>query len=312
MENCAYTSPETAEHSMKCSVISRNCSCYRRGRVTKMIVRMMLALSLCPFTVRFAHATTYDSDGSPSDVQAKANLCSEGDTGTIPAGTFHWKTGAVLNVPANVTLSGAGTSATGGGDQSVIIDDYASNAVLISITVASSGVFRMTGLTVQGGLGVLKDNGVTSLTGPGQVRLDHIHINTQSYHTLIPLHALMIGRGITGVLDHSLVDLYSTSAIYPVNGVDSQGNSDWASATGFGSSNAFFIEDNIITGTAATHDTRIVDAYTGGHYVIRFNTVIASCLGEDHATGHSGDDRGCRSHELYGNLCTQGVSQTVP
>ncbi len=216
--------------------------------------------------------------------------------------------------PANLILQGAGTTVTGGGDQTVVIDDYTANNQLVNLTVNATGVFRITGITFQGGLGVLKDVGLIAISGPGQIRVDHSHINTQTYNTSNngKLHALVAGIGIIGVIDHCLLDFYSTSALYPLNGTDNQGNADWAAATGFGTSNYLFVEDNIITGSPAFHDTRIYDAYTGGRIVVRFNNVIASTLGEDHATGHSGDDRGARSHEIYGNLCTQGVGQTEP
>src|SRR5207244_2721981 len=131
MENCAYTNPETAEHSMKCSVISRNSSRYRRGRVTKMIVRMKVLFVIIPFwflsTARVGLSATINAASvSYVDVATAVRLASAGDTVVIPPGSANWTQGLVWTAPANVTLKGAGTSATGGGDQTVIIDNYAS------------------------------------------------------------------------------------------------------------------------------------------------------------------------------------------
>ena len=248
---------------------------------------------------------------SATAVQAALNQASTGDTVVIPAGTCTWTTGVSWTAPANVTLFGAGTSAAGGGDQTVIVDNYATNTPLLRINVANAGTFRMSGITIQGGSGVLKDGGLLQVNGPGTVRLDHLHLNTQSYSPANNLRVLAIGGGVNGVLDHSILALYSTSAVYITNGTNS-GNTDWATATNPGGGAYFFIEDNLINGTPASHDTRLYDCFTGGRIVVRFNTLTASTVAEDHATGHSGDDRGCRSHEIYGNTQAPGAGQAEP
>jgi hypothetical protein len=273
---------------------------------------IVLALML---PVPEAHAATIEAAScSAGDVQSALDRASSGDTVSVPAGTCSWTTAVLWAAPANVTFMGAGTSATGGGDRTVIVDDYAANSPLLSITVPDTGAFRMSGMTFQGGSGVLKDGGMLQLNGPGMVRLDHLHLSTQTYSPSNNLKVLVVGDGIYGVLDHSILDLFSTSAIYIYNGAgsDGQGNTTWASDTNFGVSSFFFIEDNIIHGTPDSHDTRVVDCFTAGRFVIRFNSLVASCAGEVHATGHAGDDRGCRAQEIYGNLSTSGSGQTEP
>lgn len=254
---------------------------------------------------------------SDTDVQACMNGSSPcvgvtaGDTIVLPAGTCSWDTQVSWTAPANMTLKGAGTSATGGGDQTVIVDDSTTGAPILAITVAATGTFRMTGITLQGGSGTLKNSGMFTLIGPGTVRLDHLHLDSQAYSPSVNNRIITIGAGIRGVLDHSILDMYSTSAVYITNGTSS-GNPEWAAATNFGSSDYFFIEDNEINGTPASHDTRLYDCLTGGKVVARFNTFVASTMGEDHATGHAGDDRGCRSREIYGNTGALGAGQTEP
>ena len=61
---------------------------------------------------------------SASDVQAALNQAHAGDTVNIPAGTCHWTTGLLWTAPANVTIRGAGDSSLGGGDRTVIVDDF--------------------------------------------------------------------------------------------------------------------------------------------------------------------------------------------
>ena len=61
-----------------------------------------------------------------NDVQAALNLAAAGDTAFIPAGTCHGRPAFRWTAPANVTLQGAGNLlVVGGGDGTVIIDDYA-------------------------------------------------------------------------------------------------------------------------------------------------------------------------------------------
>lgn len=273
---------------------------------------MLLFALLLSASANAGASTITAASCSASAVQAALNQASAGDTVFIPAGTCSWTTRVSWTAPANVTVHGAGSATVqGGGDATVIVDDLATNSPLLSISVSASGVFRLYGLTVQGGTGVLKDNGLFMVSGPGMVRLDHLHLNTQTYSPRNNTKILVLGSGIIGVLDHAILDMFSTSAIYPVNGTNS-GNTDWASDTGFGTNNYFFVEDSIITGTPSTHDTRGYDCYTGGRIVMRFNTFVASCVAEDHATGHAGDDRGCRSREIYGNLSMMGAGQTEP
>jgi hypothetical protein len=250
---------------------------------------------------------------SSADVQTALNAASAGDVVYIPAGTCNWSSQVSRTVPANVTLMGAGTSATGGGDQTVIVDNYSTDSPLLNLVVANTGTFRMSGITFQGGTGVLKNAGLININGPGTIRLDHLHLNSQTYSVPDNGNVKMptIGQGVIGVLDHSILDLYNGSAVYAINGTNS-GNTQWASATNFGGSDYFFVEDNQINGDAAHHSARVYDCYTGGNVVVRFNTLAGVCAGEDHSTGHAGDDRGCRSHEIYGNSLALGSGQTEP
>ena len=249
---------------------------------------------------------------SASDVQAALNKASAGDTVAIPAGNCGWTSKVSWTAPANVTLMGAGTSVTGGGDLTVITDNYGVNSPLLTINVSSNGTFRMTGITVKGGSGSLKDGGLIHIGGPGSVRLDHLHLNTQSYSPSNNLKVMWVDNEVYGVIDHSILDLYSTSAIYMYNGSGDDGNTTWTQPTNFGGSNFFFIEDNIINGTPSTRDSRVVDCFTAGRYVIRFNSFNAASISEQHATGHASDDRGCRAHESYGNLGKPGAGQSQP
>jgi hypothetical protein len=257
---------------------------------------------------------------SATDVQTAFNSVTNSTTTVnIPAGTCAWTTQVTLTVPsgsATLSIIGAGSlTTTGGGDQTAIIDNLTANSVLLGISLNSSGTFRMSGMTFQGGSGGIKDGGMIAIDGPGAARLDHDHFNFQTYGSCPRSFMVVLGNQVTGVMDHSILDQCQTSTILFVNGTSNdQGNTSWTQATGFGTSNFFFIEDNLVNGTASgsIYEGRIGDCWTAGRYVVRFNTITTTSGPEQHATGHSGDDRGCRAQEVYGNLFQQGAGQSQP
>ena len=260
-----------------------------------------------------AEATVITANScSANDVQSALNSAEAGDTVQIPAGTCSWSSGVSWTAQPNVTVRGAGTSETGGGDRTVITDNYGSNNPLFQIGVPSSGYVRLTGLTIQSGSGATKDGGTLRIDGPGMIRIDHVHLKATSDANY---KILLLGTGVFGVLDHSILDLVGTNAIYLYNGRqgsgDWMGNLEWSLATEFGGSNYFYIEDNIVNGSAGgrVYDSRLYDGFTAAKVVARFNTLTSTVLGETHATGHAPDDRGLRSQEVYGNLVTSPLTR---
>ena len=106
-----------------------------------------------------------------------------------------------------MTLRGAGDLSTlGGGDATVIVDDFASGSPLITITAHPAG-FRLAGVTFRGGTGTLKDGGVLKLLGPSaNTRLDHLHFDVTTYRPLLSgAKPLWVDDGVFGVLDHSIL-----------------------------------------------------------------------------------------------------------
>src|SRR5438034_3843121 len=275
------------------------------------LARELLVVFLLTACAAAKAATISAESVQAPDIRKALNLVRAGDTVVIPAGSANWTQGVSWNAPANVTLKGAGTSATGGGDQTVIIDNYASGQPLLNFQVGSTGVFRMTGITVQSGSGSIKDGGTININGPGNVRIDHCHLiatSTANYKMI------RFGSGVFGVMDHCILDFTGTNALYFYNGRqgagDWMGNLEWSLPTDFGSADYFYIEDNIINGyaTGGVYYTRVFDGITSAKVVLRFNDVAQATLGETHGTGHSGDDRGLRSQEAYGNRVTSSLA----
>jgi hypothetical protein len=249
---------------------------------------------------------------SQAHVSTAVAAATAGKTVIIPAGTCAWTSPLNWTAPAGVTLMGSGTTAVGGGDVTVITDNYTTNAPLMNFTVASTGTFRLTGLTVQGGSGTIKESGIIKINGPGTIRVDHIRVNMNTYSPTHNSKMIWFGGGIRGVLDSSILDQYGLTWLHIVNGTDANGDIEWSTPTAFGSDDFLFIEDNQINGTTggSTYDSALTDCVSGGKFVVRFNTLVASVLSQTHPTGHSpGDDRGCRAHEVYANLVTSPLAK---
>src|SRR5450759_2728054 len=71
----------------------------------KTIITVLLSLLFGEFS---AYATIYNSDGSAADVIAKYALASNGDTITLPAGTFTWSVSVPIAKAIKLQGSGSG------------------------------------------------------------------------------------------------------------------------------------------------------------------------------------------------------------
>ena len=250
-----------------------------------------------------------------SDVQKAFNaVTSSTTTVSIPAGTCTWTTQVSLSVPSgNTSLSvlGAGSlSTTGGGDQTVIIDNYASNSALLSIVTSSTSAsyFRLAGITFEGGNGSVKNQGLINIGGSSaNIRVDHVHTNTATYNPAVASSGMQFTGCTYGVVDHSIIDAPSGSVNngireYNAGGCfgDSLGVGDqaWANSTSFGSANFLYVENNVFNNGATN------DCLFGGRFVERFNTFNMTGPPpsvQTHPTGSAGRIRGCRAQEVYQN-----------
>lgn len=254
------------------------------------------------------------SSCSQSDVQIALNKTTIGSTVLIPPGICHWTNSIFWTSPANITIRGSGNlSVLGGGDSTIIIDDYASSSSLIKIDTNINGKIRIAGLTLQGGIGDIKENGLISIVGSSkQLRIDHIHINIQSYLIHRADKPITLGGWLNGVLDHNIIDLGNIgmvqfSASNYGTGIDSGGDQSFAGINGFGTSDFIFMEDNQINGRSDFNDpTRYpgitTDCNAGGRFVVRYNNITAAGVGQTHPTGGGVGGRGCRAEEIYGNI----------
>jgi hypothetical protein len=249
-------------------------------------------------------ATVYNSNGSQADVQAKVNLAVDGDTVTIPAGSFTWT--SHVTVTKGITIQGQTTvnSDTGAcNDQTILLDNFPDNYPgghgFFHCTVNTGQSLRITGLTFSAAPGnnVTQYNGALRVSGNSTtVRLDHLHFTNLNQN-----NALAIYGTIYGVADHIVEDNIPSqkcqSRIY--NG-GTYGDPAFNQPAGYGGPNFFFIEDWYINNTAGPNTASGgFDALNGGKYVVRhcklFDVEIL-CHGTE-----DGRSRGGRAQEIYNN-----------
>jgi hypothetical protein len=131
-------------------------------------------------------ATVYHSDGSASNVQALHNSALDGDTITLPAGTFFWAT--TVTITKGITVIGLTTTDPvhkTANDRTIILANTGMNGnqPLLNLTTASGKSYRVSGITFRTGQRqIVNSNGMIQLKGASHaVRVDHCHFDDLAY-----------------------------------------------------------------------------------------------------------------------------------
>ncbi|HEY4270882.1 MAG TPA: hypothetical protein VGM65_02675 [Candidatus Udaeobacter sp.] len=253
-------------------------------------------------------ATVYSSDGSAQNVQyVHDNLSHDGDTITLPAGTFSWTTR--VNVTKAITIKGQTTVDSDHGtanDQTILVDNlvrHGGREGFINSVVQPGKFVRVTGITFTGvgGLTTTMSNGAVifacaSTGNTAQARVDHCH-----FTAMYQLNYVAVYNGMYGVMDHCLLNNIPSQMgqqrVY--NGIDSYGDQEFAQSAGYGGPNFWFFEDNYCVAQNGDYVQGGVDALNGGKFVVRhchlFDVQILN-----HGTEYD-RARGGRAQEIYNN-----------
>jgi len=262
---------------------------------------LLLALFLGVCFGSHCEATVYQSDGSAASVQGLHNAIQNGDTITLPAGTFTWTTGVKLTKA--ITLQGQGVGST------IIKDAIQSRTYLIIWDLPANLLSRVTGIQFQ-------DGGRTSIAAaPGglfhvngsningsQFRMDHCKFDN--------LNGSIVFNTVIGVIDHTTFITNGGDDAICIYGErwngappGSFGDASWAAPNDFGSSQFTFFEDCTFHNNNGTYAGVVTDCYEGGRFVVRHSSIYNTTLGT-HGTESSGRERGSKAIEVYNNTFT--------
>ena len=236
-------------------------------------------------------ATVYHSNGSAANVQQIHNTQAvDGDTITIPAGTFSWT--GTLRLTKAIILKGQtirnddGTSI----DNTIIQDNKPDNGA--SIRLWGNGGQRLTGITFVGLRNTQHDQGFVDVHGTTPTRIDHCVFDQLHNGPVIAWNDYNYG-----VIDHvTLRNPPATGGMgitHEYMGATSGDNGDrsFTEPNGFGGPNFLFIEDSDLAGG--------MDESCGSKVVVR-HCVFRSANMANHGTGMSnGNWRGSRAIEIY-------------
>src|SRR6516164_4115322 len=287
-------------------------------RPQTLLAALFLGIAFAPHS----GGTVWPSDGSAANVQAIHDTnAQDGDTITLPAGTFIWTTGVTptkgITVSGQTTITGAGTASCTANDQTIIIDEKPRNetpghskrgkgnttpGALVKATIPAGKSFRLTGVTFRRGStttggsdGAMKINSTRLVQS---ARIDHCHFDHLNWGTMI-----QINGWIYGVDDHNLIECNGHSNSHTIShstwGGAGNGNGSWADFPYYGSEKFWFIEDNTIKGSGTLITSGGIDQYRGGRFVARHNYFLnAGPAG--HGT-EGGPARGQRCDQVYNN-----------
>ena len=249
----------------------------------------------------------YATSCEQADVQAAIDSAVDGDTVTVPAGECTWIT-SVQNTPSvsiakSIVLRGAGI------DLTVITDstdnEWNGNEVGIYVTGVTGRTVRITGFTFTG---TGDSKGVIHVVGPTDFFWKNMRIDHNKF-TLSGVATLM--SRAYGLIDNNIFDdpVRGLNNII-VSGIGIQNNSlSFSQPNPAGTDNAVYIEDNTFINPIDQNVVGDVDAYDGGHFVFRYNTVTNGGI-QTHETAYTGL-RGVRHYEIYNNTFTSNTTTNL-
>src|SRR2546430_495528 len=156
---------------------------------------LLFIFILSGFSAPRCGAAVYHSNGTAESVQFfQDNQAHNGDTITLPAGTFIWST--QVSITKAITLQGAGVGST-------IIRDNVQDTQLILWTLAAGFPSRLTGIEFQNGGRINR-----ALAPGGILRVVGSNTNGSSFRwdhcKWVSLNGFIVFDTVIGVVDHNV------------------------------------------------------------------------------------------------------------
>ena len=240
------------------------------------------------------------ASGSEADVKAALNSAQDGDTITLPSGTFTWT--STVTITKGVTIQGQTTTNSVNGtanDQTVIVDNVTrrpGGAPIVVLNTTLGKSYRITGLTFRAGNAVTAYNGGLNISGDSHaVRIDHCHFDDLASQS----DNIATWGDIYGVIDHNVAKYTTYTRFFFANG-SNNGDAAWASPVDWGTEKFMFLEDNYINNTNARNEfAGGTDDLRGARWVFRHNHCFNISI-QTHGT-ELGRYRGGYAREVYNN-----------
>lgn len=270
---------------------------------------MRLAFAILLASCSACFAATVATDGSRADFASKAATLSDGDTITIPSGSFYW--GASVTVTKAVTVQGAGTNLT-----TLNLTDP--TAGFLTLKPGSDKPTRVTGITFSCTNWPANGPGLVVMVGNCKMfRVDRCAFLKGSLNLFYNPGGAGASGPAYGVIDHNtFFDCNSANRTYDVeSGEFDWGSNAWRSAYSIlpGTTNAVVIEDNLFVtddqiGNPLNNNNQMLYGWAGCRATFRHNTFISSgsddALAIDAHGAYSAAEgiRGTLMFEVYSNL----------
>jgi len=235
-------------------------------------------------------------------------FAANGDTITLPTGTFTWNTGVTLT--KTITVSGSGylpnlstlRSSPGAPTLATTISTSTPSltyAVKITLPTGSGFIFRMTGIYFQN----INSSSYNYLIVSGSPSTDQFRIDNNFFDGgTVQVVMIGIGGNPSGVMDHCTLQGGAASEMIHNTSVGAGNISGWTDDITPGGSKMFFIEDCIgqLTNYSSAifeQGTSLMQSYYGARNVVRYTQLNFAQI-DQHGTGGA---VGARWFEFYNN-----------
>ena len=231
---------------------------------------------------------TWSSTPDRASVASCVSSARDGDTINVSAGSAAWSTPIVIS-NKRLTIVGAGSGSTVISTRAFDLDH--SGARISGFTFNLTAYVQIYG-------------------GSQNFRWDHNNFNGNGGEfTCVLSYGAGSGLHNAGLFDNNRFAGCQLESMGGDYGNSQNANVRWAEPNPIGTANAIYYEDNdfYIASPQAINYFNCFDAYQGGAYVVRFNT-LRGCRFEAHGL-QSFEDRGTRAYEIYNNTLTNTSTQ---
>ena len=247
---------------------------------------------------------------------ANASCSWDGDTGTAASASYsdvadclddeQAVDGCTIILPSGdgsatwdttLSMSGKGITLQGQGSVNTIITDTTASGAAILIDTGGTYYTRIHGIRFKGGDST---NGAIKVQGGG---INTFRIDNCQFGDTCAI-GIRCYADTFGVIDNNIFN--DCTIAVAINGA---GDTSWSAPMSLGTSNAVYIEDNIINSSGTSRFAN--EAYDGARYVLRYNHISNCVMGHHDFSSNGALQRGTKSWEIYGNDVSATINMSL-